>query len=340
MSKLQDRYTGFSELNFLPEALPNVDEKDIDPSSFLLGRRFSYPFFITGMTGGIKEGGRINENLAENAVRFNIPMGLGSQRMALEHPEYESIFVLKDKFPDLFLFGNVGFSDLLKEKDPVGYCQRAIDMVQADAFAIHLNALQECVQVEGNRDFKGFLKVLEKVCENLSTPIIVKEVGSGITPVTAKNLESVGVKVLDIGGRGGTSWSQVESFRGPLDQARLGRSFRNWGAPTAFSLGSVKQACPEMEVTATGGFRDGTTIANACALGASSCGLGLPLFKAAVDSKEAVRKELSLIARELEITMLISSSKNLSDLKRKLVRAYPLQKEFFSYLDAIGISRD
>ena len=274
-----DRFTGFSKLSFLPSALPELDECDLDVSCSLLSRKFSFPFFITGMTGGVEEGERINLNLAQAAVKFNIPMGLGSQRMALEHPEYARIFVLKDRFPELFLFGNVGFSDLIKEKDPVSYVKKACDMVGADAFAIHLNVLQECVQAEGNRDFKGSLRVLEKICSEVSIPIIVKEVGSGVTPELALELERIGVKILDIGGKGGTSWSLVEAFRSPQEQKRVGMTFRNWGAPTAFSLASVKKACSSMEVTATGGIRDGLTVAKAVALGASSCGLGLPLLK-------------------------------------------------------------
>lgn len=204
-------FTGFERLNFLPNALPEVDEKDVNTQTMLLGKKFAYPFFITAMTGGVTEGQRINENLAYAASRFRIPMGLGSQRLALEHPEYAKIFVLKEKFPDLFLFGNVGFSDLLKEKNPIDYCKRAVEMVRADAFAIHLNVLQECIQKEGNREFKGFYKIIESICSHLSTPLIIKEVGCGLSPDVAKRLESAGVRILDVGGKGGTSWSQVES---------------------------------------------------------------------------------------------------------------------------------
>ena len=333
-----DRFTGFSRLSFLPSALPELDERELDVSCSLLGRKFSFPFFITGMTGGVEEGERINFNLAQAAVKFNIPMGLGSQRMALEHPEYARIFVLKDRFPELFLFGNVGFSDLIKEKDPISYVKKACDMVGADAFAIHLNVLQECVQAEGNRDFKGSLRVLEKICSEVSTPIIVKEVGSGVTPELALELERIGVKVLDVGGKGGTSWSQVEAFRSPQEQRRVGMTFRNWGAPTAFTLASVKKVCTSMEVTATGGIRNGLTVAKSVALGASSCGLGLPLFKAALKSSEAVEQELSLFEKELKITLLSTGSKRLVDLNKKLRVGHPLEKEFYDFLHERGVS--
>lgn len=332
-----DQFTGFSRLNFVPEALPELDETDVDSSVKFLGRAFSYPIFITGMTGGVEEGQRINENLASGASLFNIPMGLGSQRIALEHPEYARIFVLKDKFPKLFLFGNIGFSDLLKENDPVSYCQKAIDMVDADAFAVHLNLIQECVQVEGNRKFKGGLKLLETLCSKLQVPLIVKEVGCGISPSLAKRLEEVGVRVLDVGGRGGTSWSQVESYRVGPSYSQLGQSFRQWGAPTAYSLASAKEICHQMEVTATGGIRDGQTVAKACALGASLCGIGLPLFKAAVESQEKVAQVLDIITRQLRITMLATSSRRLMNLKQKLVYGEPLESEFNSYLKQLGI---
>ncbi len=333
------RFTGFERLSFLPDAIPELSESDINTETILLGKRFAYPFFITGMTGGVSEGQRINENLAYGASQFRIPMGLGSQRLALEHPEYAKIFVLKEKFPDLFLFGNIGFSDLLKEKNPLDYCRRAIDMVRADAFAIHLNVLQECVQKEGNREFKGFYKLIESLSSHLETPLIVKEVGSGVSSDVAKKLEGAGVRVLDVGGKGGTSWSQVESYRLSSEDGRLGRSFRNWGAPTAYTLAAVKNVCKELEVTATGGVRDGQTVAKACALGASMCGLGLPLFKAAVKSSEDVIRELELFSHQLKITLLASGCSELKDLTTKLTVGEPLEKEFNSYLERLGIGR-
>ena len=330
-----ERFTGFSELSFVPNALPELDESELDTHASFLGRQFSFPVLITGMTGGVKEGHRINKNLAKAATEFNIPMGVGSQRIALEHPQYESIFTLKETYPSLFLLGNLGFSDLLLEKDPVDYCKRAVEMISADALAIHLNLIQECVQIEGNRKFKGFLELTEKISTHLPVPLTVKEVGCGILPDLAVKLRNSGVAAIDVGGLGGTSWSQVESYRADPSYAALGQCFRDWGVPTAYSLACVKERCPDMDITATGGIRDGLTVAKASALGASLSGVGLPLFKAARISSDEVCLALELITRQLKITMLGTGSKKLSDLKKSLVRGRPLESEFHSIVDRI-----
>ena len=212
------------------------------------------------------------------------------------------------------------------------YCRRAVDMIWANALAIHLNLIQECVQIEGNRNFKGFLKLVEQISSELSVPVTIKEVGCGIHPSLAKTLWDSGVRALDVGGLGGTSWSQVESYRADPSYASLGQCFRDWGIPTAFSLLAVKEACPDLEVTATGGIRDGQTVAKACALGASLAGLGLPLFKAALVSSEEVLLALDLITRQLKITMLGTGSQNLSQLAPSLVKGIPLEQEFYSLL--------
>ncbi len=329
----KERYTGFRELSFMPQALPDLDESELNTKVKFLGKEFSYPLLITGMTGGVDEGHRLNKNLAKAASSFNIPMGVGSQRIALEHPQYEKIFTLKNDFSDLFLLGNLGFSDLLLEQDPVDYCKRAVDMIAADALAIHLNLIQECVQIEGNRQFKGFLKLIEKISSSLSVPLTIKEVGCGIHPSLAKKLQDSGVKAIDVGGLGGTSWSQVESYRADSSYKSLGECFRDWGIPTAFSLLTVKEACPDLDITATGGIRDGQTVAKACALGASLSGLGLPLFKAALVSADEVMLALDIIARQLNVTMLGTGSQDLSKLANSLVKGRPLEQEFHELFD-------
>ena len=140
-------------------------------------------------------------------------MGVGSQRIAIENPTYASIFKLKNKCPSLFLVGNLGFSDLLLMDNPIEACQRAVDMIEADALAIHVNVLQECLQVEGNMNFKGAFSLLEKICKHCQVPILIKEVGAGLLPSVAMRLQETGVAAIDIGGKGGTSWSYIEGLR-------------------------------------------------------------------------------------------------------------------------------
>ena len=178
----KDRFTGFSDFHFTPEALPELNSEEVDTSAKFLGTKFSAPILISAMTGGVQKGESVNRVLAKVAQSVGIPMGLGSQRMAIDTPEFEKHFILKDEFPQLFLMGNVGFTQLLRE-DYLDFCNRAVEMVQANALVIHLNAIQECIQPEGNRNFKGILQRIGLVAKNLAVPVVVKEVGSGIKRV-------------------------------------------------------------------------------------------------------------------------------------------------------------
>ncbi len=323
-----DRYTGFERVHLMPEALPLVDPADLSTQTQFLGRSFALPLLITGMTGGIDQGAEINRRLAVAAEAYGIPMGVGSQRIALENPAHASIFRVKHHAPRLFLIGNLGMAQLV-EADALSLCQRAVDMIEADALAIHLNLVQESIQVEGDRHFKGFLDQLERICRRLSVPVIIKEVGSGISPSSARRLNDLGVSAIDIGGRGGTSWAHIEGLRSrsPLVQD-LGRTFRDWGIPTAFSLAAVRQSLPDLPLIATGGIRDGVTVAKARALGADLTGIGLPLLRAALRSEEGPHEVLEGFRRELEIAMLASGCATLSDLPSKLGFGLPLADNF------------
>ena len=328
-----NRFTGFQEINFMPKALPELDLKDIDTKVSYLGKTFDHPILITGMTGGIERAAHINRNLAEAAANFGIPMGIGSQRLALENKEWEDIFNVKRFVPSLFLIGNIGCAQLLN-KDYIEVCRRAVDMIQADALAIHLNILQELVQVEGDRQFSGLLERIANLCNSISTPIIIKEVGSGIDVNTAIQLKEAGVSAIDIGGRGGTSWSYIEGLRSSLGATRnLGNTFRDWGIPTAYSLANLRKALgEEMPLTATGGIRDGLTIAKAVALGANLAGIGLPLLKAAINSTDEVHTTLDTFARGLKTTMIATGSQSLVDLESHMVLGPPGQEDFRSYV--------
>ncbi|RYZ84177.1 MAG: type 2 isopentenyl-diphosphate Delta-isomerase, partial [Proteobacteria bacterium] len=210
-------------------------------------------------------------------------------------------------------------------------CQRAVDMIKADALAIHFNVVQEHIQVEGDRDLAGIMKRLETICKKLSVPVIAKEVGSGIAPSSARILSECGVSAIDIGGAGGTSWAHIEGLRSSSDiVSQLGLTFRNWGIPTAYSLVAVKDALPHLPLIATGGIRDGLTIAKAVALGANFGGVGLPLLKAALQNEEAVEQTIEGFERGLRLTMLASGARTLKDLKSKIVRGRPYQAIFES----------
>lgn len=333
-----DRYTGLSDLTLIPAALPNLAWEELETAVSFLGRTFRWPFLITGMTGGLKEGAEINRRLARVATAFGIPMGVGSQRIAIENPEHTRIFAVKDRAPDLFLIGNLGICQL-KSKDPLALCRQAIEMIDADALAIHVNVLQELIQVEGDRDFRGLLDTIAHVAQKLPRPVIVKEVGSGLDPASAQFLTRAGVAAIDCGGRGGTSWGYIEGLRAqsPATKA-VADTFRDWGIPTGIAVAAIKQAVPEAEVIATGGIRDGLSAAKALALGAKLCGVGLPLLRAALTSEEAPMEVLTELTQGLKTAMLCTGAKKLSHLKERLHVGDSFLREQRKYTEPRGLA--
>ena len=317
-----DRYTGFRDLVLVPQALPELGWQDLNTQTTFLGRRFDYPILITGMTGGIERAAEINRRLAMAAAYFGIPMGVGSQRLALENPQHSDIFAVKRTNPKVFLIGNLGFAQLRgrPRRTAVDDCKRAVSMIEADALAIHINVLQEVVQVEGDRDFRGAFDMLSGLVHELGVPLLVKEVGSGVDAATAVRLLECGVHAIDIGGKGGTSWSFIEGARAssPSTQ-RVAQSFRDWGIPTAIALRNVRAAVKtQVDLVATGGIRDGLTIAKAMALGADLVGVGLPLFRAALESESGPLEVLDELVQGLKTAMIVSGCQDLAGLATRL----------------------
>jgi isopentenyl-diphosphate delta-isomerase len=190
-------------------------------------------------------------------------------------------------------------------------------MIEADALILHLNALQEAVQPEGNTHFSGLLRKIEAVCRAIPVPVIAKEVGWGISELAAHQLASIGVSAIDVAGAGGTSWSQVEMHRAATSfQASLAAAFIDWGIPTAEAILNVRRAAPQMIVFASGGIRDGIDIAKSIALGASLGGMASPFLKAAATSLEATIETIRLVQRQIQISMFASGVKNIEQLKQ------------------------
>jgi isopentenyl-diphosphate delta-isomerase len=267
------------------------------------------------MTGGTELAGKINRNLAEAAQEARIAMGLGSQRAAIENPDLQSTFQVRKFAPDILLFANLGAVQL---NYGYGYeaCQLAVDMVEADALILHLNPLQEAVQPEGDGNFAGLLEKIEKVCEKLTVPVVVKEVGWGISEQTAKQLASAGVSAIDAAGAGGTSWTQVEMHRtSDPYRARLAAAFIDWGIPTVQSLLNIKSGAPDVAIFASGGLRDGIDIAKCIALGASLAGMAGPFLKAANESLEVTIETIGLIQKQIQVAMFAAGAANINQLK-------------------------
>ncbi len=273
--------TGLERFHFVHEALPEINLEDIDLNLEVFGKKLNSPLLISSMTGGTKKAHQINLNLARSAQEMGVAMGIGSQRAAIENPSLEESFQVRKVAPDILLFANLGAIQL-NYGYSVKECQRAVDMIEANALILHLNPLQEAVQPEGDTKFKGLLSKIEKVCKHLPVPVIAKEVGWGISKQTARKLIDAGISAIDVAGAGGTSWSQVEMHREKTErQAKISGMFVDWGIPTAESIQMVKEISSEIILFASGGLRTGIDIAKCIALGATLGGLASPFLKAA-----------------------------------------------------------
>jgi isopentenyl-diphosphate delta-isomerase len=306
--------TGLERYRFIHQALPEVNLEDVDLHLKLFGRQLNAPILISSMTGGTSEAAAINQTLATAAQEAGIAMGLGSQRAAIEQPELASTFQVRSVAPDILLFANLGAVQL-NYKYGVDQCQRAVDMIGADALILHLNALQEAVQPEGDTRFAGLLKKIEIVCRSLQVPVIAKEVGWGFSEQAAHQLFAAGVSAIDVAGAGGTSWTQVEMHRAKTEsQARLAAAFIEWGIPTAEAIQNVRRAAPQLVVFASGGIRTGIDIAKCIALGATLGGMASPFLKAAARSVEDTIQTIEEIRREIQVCMFAAGAKNLNEL--------------------------
>jgi isopentenyl-diphosphate Delta-isomerase len=308
--------TGLEKYRFMHQALPELNLHEVDSTIELFGKTLSAPILVSSMTGGTDLAYRINQNLAEAAQSHKIAMGLGSQRAAVENPDLAYSYRVRNVAPDILLFANIGAVQL-----NYGYgadqCQRAVDMVEADALILHFNVLQEAVQPEGDVNFAGLLAKVEQVCKNVSVPVIAKEVGWGFSEKNARDLANAGVAAIDVAGSGGTSWSEVEYHRAPTAfHARVAASFADWGIPTADAIQYAASGAPNLKIIASGGLRDGIDIAKCIALGAVLGGLAGPFLKVADQSIEATEQLVRELTAQFRIAMLCSGAQNISDLQR------------------------
>jgi isopentenyl-diphosphate delta-isomerase len=295
--------TGLERYRFVHNALPETSLEQVDLATRFLGKPLRLPLLISSMTGGTAEAQRINYHLAEGAQAAGIAMGLGSLRAAIEEPTLADSFRVRHLAPDIFLLANLGAVQL-----NTGYglaeCQRAVDLVQADALILHLNPLQEVLQAEGDTDWRGLLARIEAVCRSLEVPVVVKEVGWGISARVARQLVDAGVAAIDVAGAGGTSWSRVEMYRTPTERLRrLCAEFADWGIPTAEALIAVRGALPATPLIASGGLRSGMDLAKVLALGADLGGMAGPFLKAADLSAQAVAELAAEVADVLRTVM-------------------------------------
>jgi isopentenyl-diphosphate delta-isomerase len=310
---------GWSDIHLIHQALPSIDADMIDISTVLLGRQLAFPLVIAGMTGGHAGAVEVNRLLASSAEKVGVAIGVGSQRAALEHPELtKSYAIVREEAPTAFVVGNIGISQLISYFDE-GLIDRQvgalIEMIGADALAVHLNYLEEVVQPEGQTRARGALNALAAFVKASPVPVLAKETGGGLSVEVARTLRDIGVSVLDVGGRGGTSFAAIEAersrTRGDHQRSELGAALATWGIPTAVSVRACSDVLPTLAV---GGVRTGVDAAKAIALGAVAVGVGRPLMMCAVQGEDAVLDWLNGFQLQLRSAMFLAGAHQVMDL--------------------------
>ncbi len=305
--------TGFEDIQLVHRALPEVNREKISLSTSFLGKKFSAPLIVGAMTGGTEEATKINASIAQAVENLHLGMGVGSQRAAIEDKKLEKTFsIARKKAPTAFLIANIGGAQLAR-----GYglkeIKKAMEMIDADALAVHMNAVQEALQPEGQTNFKGVLAKINEIASELDKPVIVKETGCGIAGEDAKSLEAAGVKAIDIGGLGGTSFAAVEYYRN--DQKDMSELFWDWVIPTVASLIEATQTV-KIPVIASGGVRNGLDIAKSLALNAKLAGVSQPVLETAAKGPEETQELLSSLISELKNAMFLVGAGNLEALAK------------------------
>ncbi len=308
--------TGLSRFRFTHCALPQLHLDQIDLSVSFCQRRMRAPLLISSMTGGAQRAAVINRHLAEAAEALGIALGVGSQRVALQLGHDQGLTRdLRRLAPSIPLLANIGAAQI--RDSGLDWARRAVDMIGADALIVHLNPLQEAVQRGGDRDWRGVLDAIARLVGALEVPVVVKEVGAGISAAVARDLVQVGVAAIDVAGAGGTSWAQVEAERADTEAARqVAQAFAGWGIPTAQALVAVREALPETVLIASGGIRDGVDVAKAIRLGANLVGQAAAVLSSAMDSTEAVVAHFEVLIRQLRIACFCTGSADLNALRR------------------------
>lgn len=309
--------SGLDAVTFLHNALPELDYDAIDLSTELLGRALRIPFLISSMTGGPSRAAGINARLAEAAQHLGIALAVGSQRVALEtNADLGLGAELRRRAPDALILANLGAVQFVK-----GYgldqARRAVEMIGADGLILHLNPLQEAIQPEGDRDWRGVEAAIAAVANAFPGRLIVKETGAGLSAPLAARLADLGVAALDVAGAGGTNWGLIEGARAAGGRAEaIVRPFAAWGVPTARSIQLAAQAAPDVAIIGSGGIRDGLDAARAIRLGARVVGQAAGVLEAALTSTGDVVDHFEILAAQLRLACFCTGSRNLKALSQ------------------------
>jgi isopentenyl-diphosphate delta-isomerase len=296
---------GFDRFEFENQALPELSLDEIDLSTMLVGKRLKAPLMVAPMTGGIERARIINQRLAVAAEHFGLAMGVGSQRVGLEHVDAANTFKVRDVAPTVALFGNFGIGQLAKGWGE-NEARRAVEMIQADALYLHMNPIQEAAQ-GGDVDFRGLLAKIEAICTALhkdGIPVFAREVGFGVSAKAARQLVDAGIAGIDCAGAGGTSWAKVEGICAKTERRRkIGMAFGEWGIPTATAIANVRSVSSTIPLIATGGLRSGLDVAKAIALGANVGAMARPMLVAGDQGEDHLHAFIQDLIDELRVAM-------------------------------------
>ena len=297
------------------KTLPEISMSDVNLSTNFLGKAFSFPAMATAITGGAQAAKKVNKDIALACQSLGIGMGLGSIRAMLEQPSLIETYFVKDVAPDIFLAGNIGAAQL--KQYPVEQVDDALQALQADALAIHMNAAQEAVQPEGDPDFSGLIAKIAEFSDKISVPVYVKEVGHGVGFEVASALRDTKIKAIDVEGAGGTSWTKVDSLR---HKKSFGAAFWEFGIPTAVSVMEVKSALhgSGKGIVASGGIRTGLDAVKAIVLGADMVGMSMPVLKAQQKAgSKGVEELFSNLKREMDIASFLVGCRSIAELHKQ-----------------------
>lgn len=313
--------TGLDRIRFEHVALPELDFAAIDLSAAIFGRRIALPFLVSSMTGGPERAAAINRTLAVVCEELSIPLAVGSQRVALEEDGSGGLDAsLRALAPSIPILANFGAAQLNRGFG-ADHAMRAVDAIGADALIIHLNPLQEALQPEGDRDWRGLTDRIAELAARLPVPVVIKEVGAGLSGRTVAALAARGIGVFDVAGSGGTSWAAVEAARTTGHAHDAARAFAGWGIPTATAIVQARSAAPGALIIGSGGIADGVDAARAIRLGADVIGFAGAILPAATEGPDKLAALFTAFAGQLRTVCFCTGSRDLAALRKAALLA-------------------
>ncbi|HIH98028.1 MAG TPA: type 2 isopentenyl-diphosphate Delta-isomerase [Thermoplasmata archaeon] len=327
--KVNSHHNYWDNVRLFHNALPEVDKSEVNLKVNFLGKQLAAPLVISGMTGGYPEAKKINRNLAIACEKYQIALGVGSQRAALDKPKLEGTYTVIKDYDLPLRIANIGLPQLIQhdKNRALEKVRKCVEMIDANAIALHLNFLQEAIQPEGSTKAKGCLEIIRSIASELGVPLIIKETGAGISYEIAKSLASTKISAIEVGGLSGTSFATIESYRakaqGDYIREKLGQTFREWGIPTPVSILEVKRACKDrIPIVGTGGIRNGLDAAKSIALGAQIAGIAGAVIREAVSSAEEVAEKVGIMIEELRTACFLCGTRDVADLSKQRVEMW------------------